>query len=290
MLPAGSNAELQARVESFLPWQDFAASLRQLARIFLPAEDWLPQCLQPGLAYCASTEIRCSFDSLLDFWQELPDALAGKITFSPAELLPLFCALADQQRCGTGLGRYPQQQELFRHLLQSVGRGPQQLNLLDLGCGIGFGTLELQKIARRCGFADLRLCGLTSEALEVWMAENHRLPHAPQRETIWQQEFPDGQAVFRVGKAENFSLPEKFSLIFCNGLAGGRFFSRPEQLQGLLSCCQRHLQPQGALLIANSFHAGWRPKVEQLQSLASQNRWTLSGDWQNLCLRPPAAE
>ena len=288
MLYAGSNSELHARVESFLPWQDFAASLRQLARIFLPAEDWLPECLQPGLTYCESTEIRCPFGSLLEFWQELPESLAGKLTFSPAELLPLFCSLADQQRCGTGLGRYPRQQALFRHLLQSVFREQRQLNLLDLGCGIGFGTLELQKIARHCGFADVRVCGLTSEALEVWMAQNHRLPHTPQREAIWQQEFPDGQADFRVGNAENFSWPEKFTLIFCNGLAGGRFFSRPEQLQGLLSCCRQHLQPQGMLLLANSFHAGWRTKVEQLQSIARQKHWTLSGDWQNLCLRPPA--
>ncbi len=278
----------QAWLESFLPWQDFAASLRQLGRAFLPSEDWLPACLLPGLNYCQSAEIRCAFPSLLEFWQELPDSLTGRVVFCQHELLALFCALADQQRCGTGLERYPRQQDAFRELLQATPKD-SQVRILDVGCGVGFGTLELLKIAQDSGVEEAQACGLTSEPLEVWMAKKRLLPHSPQREKIWREEFPGCLAEFQLGRAENFSLPKKYSAIFCNGLLGGRFFFAPDLLRGFLSSCQQHLSPHGVVLIANSFHPGYRSKVELLPAFASQTGWAVTGDWRHLCLKRTAS-
>ncbi len=252
--------ELRMRLESFLPWEEFAASLRNVARALLPSPEWVPRLLFPG-----------ALDTILEFWEELGDPFRGRCAFPAEEMPVLLCACADPPRFGTRRGRYPRQ----------FCRLPPAKRLLDLGCGVGLGTWEA---ALHCGVQEI--LGVTQEPLEAWMATCQRLPHAPRRES----EFPHApsvQARFLAGDALHFRGEAPADLLLCNGLAGGRFLHRPEHLEALLDTLEANLIPGGVAALANAFHTGWQASGEELARRARQRGWEVQGDWQNLFLRLP---
>ena len=162
--------ELRARYEAWLPLAEFLRTLRAIGRAFLPEHDWLPHPLQ-----------RPPWPSLPDFWATLPHPFPARLDFTPQELLPLFCAIADPPRFGSNDGRYPRQRRLLECLLPDFAGVP--LRILDIGCGIGLNTLETARLAVELSFClRLEVTGVTSEPLEVWMANQRRVPHDPARE------------------------------------------------------------------------------------------------------------
>ncbi len=252
--------ELRMRLESFLPWKEYAASLRNVARALLPSPEWVPRLLAPG-----------ALETILEFWEELGDPFRGRCAFSAQELPTLLCACADPPRFGTRPGRYPRQLPLL----------PRTTRLLDLGCGVGLGTWEA---ALHTGAREI--LGVTQEPLEAWMATCQHLPHDPSREPC----FPQGhdiQARFLAGDCLHFRGETPVALILCNGLAGGRFLHRPEQLEALLDTLEANLLPGGVAALANAFHTGWQSSVEDLARRARCRGWEVQGDWQNLFLRLP---
>ncbi|MGN0866834.1 MAG: SAM-dependent methyltransferase [Oligosphaeraceae bacterium] len=252
--------ELRMRLESFLPWVDFAASLRNVARAVLPSPEWVPRLLSPG-----------SLDTILEFWEELGEPFRGRCAFSEEEVPALLCACADPPRFGTRPGRYPRQ---LCHL-------PPAQRLLDLGCGVGLGTWEA---ALHVGAREI--LGVTQEPLEAWMATRQRLPHDPQREGFFPPE-PAIRARFLAGDCLRFRGEAPVEVILCNGLAGGRFLHRPEQLEALLDTLEANLSPGGVAALANAFHTGWQASVEELARRARRRGWEVQGEWQNLFLSPP---
>ena len=256
------SPELRGRVETFLPWAEFAWSLRAVARSFLPSVAWVPRLLQDG-----------ALESILEFWEELPE-YCGRTTFGAEELLPLFCACADPPRFGTDVGRYPEQLVALRDVVPPGGG-----RLLDLGCGVGLGTLE--------AIAELGLAGgvgVTLEPLEAWMAATRQLPHDTVRNRQFAQ-YAEVSAQFISGDVLEWRGEGDFAVILCNGLAGGRFFSREEQIRRLLEIFEERLAPGGVIALANAFHEGQRVYVERLFTLACQQGWEVSGTWQNAILR-----
>lgn len=252
-----TSPDLAARMETFCPWSEVSRSLRSLARSCLPGEEWTPLILRPDA--CAS---------LIDFWAELPQ-YTGTVTLEPEELPAFFCACADPPRMGTTAGRYPAQLALL----------PPSRRLLDLGCGVGCGTLE---IARAVG-AEYAL-GVTIEPLEAWMANERRLPHDPERERQLRGLDSCCRCEFRAGDVLQ-PITGEFDLIVCNGLAGGRFLNRPEQLLRLLENVSACLATGGVFAAANSFHPGHQTGVETLMRLAEKRGWHLRGDWRSFQLR-----
>lgn len=257
------SPEIRGRLDTFLPWQDFVQSLRCVARAFLPSEAWVPWLLQDG-----------ALESMLEFWEELPE-YCGRVSFSDNELEALFCACADPPRFGTDVGRYPRQLEMLKGISSSAPKG----RLLDLGCGVGLGTLEA---VAELGLADG--VGVTQEPLEAWMAERRTLPHDAERSCHFAP-FARVPARFVAGDVLEYTGEGGFAVILCNGLAGGRFLFQEKQLKRLLEIFEGQLAPGGVVGLANAFHEGQREYVEQLFALARQQGWQISGTWQNAILR-----
>jgi SAM-dependent methyltransferase len=253
-----TDNDLRGRIECFIPWESVRRELCALGRVYLPDEAWLPHLLAHG-----------AIENILDFWAELPQ-YAGRLEFCEEELRALFCAMADPPRYGTADGRYPQQLEMLSQHLSHPA------SLLDLGCGIGLGTLE---IANKFGIRDV--LGVTTEPLEVWMAKHRILPHDPQRSQHFAR-YASQPADFVCADATSFIPPRKYSLVICNGLAGGRFMHSPEALRHFIANWDKYLTDDGIIALANAFHTGHRPGVELLIKLAQEAGWYTAGNWQNL--------
>ena len=228
--------------EKWLPIDEFRSSLSGVARAYLPDESWLPLPLRNGTCL-----------SMPDFWASMPPAFEGRVKFAEEELLPLFCAMADPPRFGTTAGRYPEELEYLCNIVQ------EGMSILDVGCGVGVNTLEM---AAALGGA--RVTGITPEPLEIWMAQNRRLPHDARREAI--MKGFDGNADFQLGSAEHFS--GNYDIIVCNGLIGGRFFYKESQYVAFLHCCGKALRPGGKVVISDRFHEGSKRNMERFKAIS----------------------
>lgn len=239
------SPELRGRYEMYLPIGEYLASLRKVAVAFLGGEEWLPYPLRYQV-----------HPSLPDFWADLPEHLGGRVLLERDGVLPLLCALADPPSFGTLPGRYPDELKMLKEIAFTGMR------IADVGCGVGHNTLEIA--AELAEYAP-QVTGITSERLEVWMAQNRRLPHDRQRERLYRKAI----AQFIWGRAECFHV--KADVIVCNGLIGGRFFNTNEQYHAFLTCCKE----AGAkyVLVANRFHEGRRPAVERFKKMAKN--WEL---------------
>ena len=304
------DAQLRARYESCLPVCEFLADLGNLATKF-PR----PWCLAESANAHGHDHLGpAPFASLPDLWNTLPEHLAGRVDFVDDEWLALFCALADPPRFGTDFGRYPEQLANIRQLLgapvpspafqqSATGPGPvPSFNILDLGCGTGQGTYELAAAVANAVSGAVAAVGVTREPLEVWMAENRRLPHDPARERVFEEKRPPakgrggaqndetrawgGATVhFLGGDALAVPCAGPFDLIVANGLVGGRFLRSPPALVKFLAEAERLLATGGVLALANHFHAGELPVLEGFAESARRAGWTVEGELRNLFLR-----
>ena len=263
------SPDMRGFYEKFLPFNEFKHSLVTIGEQILESPDWVPNILR-------SNDIL----SLPDFWAMLPDAFAGRVTFTEDELFPLFCAIADPSRFGTSDNRYPAQLQQIGDFVKRTGQG-RAVRILDFGCGVGLGTYELAQIAAAVGGTAV---GVTSEHLEVWMASHRRLPHDAARERLFRRYPEDLPVTFNVGFAESYRDGSMYDVIVCNGLAGGRFLNTAPQLTAFLQTCDTLLAPHGRMFAANRFHEGERPGVERLRAIARQSGWSVEGHWQSLVL------
>lgn len=261
------SPELRGIYEAWLPFEEFRRGLLGIAGAFLPDEDWIPFALgKKGV-----------FLSLADFWAALPVELASKVTFSEEEILPLFCALADPPRFGTNSGRYPGQLPLLAKALS----GKQGARILDVGCGVGLNTLEIAEFASGL-VPQLTVVGMTSEPLEVWMANARFLPHDPLRQKAFEQYKKPVE--FVRGFAESFNLKGSFDVIVCNGLVGGRFLNTESQYHAFLESFQKAMPSGGTMLLANRFHEGTRYGLYQFRRMAQHAGFEVSGEWRSFTL------
>ncbi len=291
------SPDMRGFYEKFLPFNEFKHSLITIGEQILESPDWVPNILR-------SNDIL----SLPDFWAMLPDAFAGRVTFEEDELFPLFCAIADPSRFGTADNRYPKQLQQVGDFIKNMGGSDgvtavgntidnmggsdgvlavgntihkagqsRAVRILDLGCGVGLGTYELAQLGGS-------VIGVTSEHLEVWMAQNRRLPHDDARERLFHRYSSTLPVTFTYGFAESYRDDSQYDVIVCNGLAGGRFLNAAPQLTAFLKTCGALLAPHGRMFIANRFHEGERPGVERLRRLACQSGWSVEGHWQSLVL------
>ena len=246
---------LRARYESWLPYQEFQCSLREVARSVLPDADWVPRALYDD-----------RYLSLPDLWAAMPSQFAGKVTFSEEEIFPFLCALADPPQFGAIARRYPEEDAFLRNYLSS--RRGSRILLADIGCGSGLPSHHLATLVREFT-QDFLVTGITAEPLEVWMAQNRRIPHDVRR----QRQFLRFRGLeeklrFQVGDAQDFSLEEPQEVIVCNGLVGAEYFSRREQWQGFLRSCRQNLAKDGIVLLANHFHEGRLPYLREFLRVA----------------------
>jgi SAM-dependent methyltransferase len=185
---------------------------------------------------------------------------------------------------GAGFGRYPGQLAwLQKYLFGLRAEGKTSLRTLDAACGSGEGAWELAELLTAHGWKpeQAKVEGWTLEPLEVWAAEQQRLPHAPKRQQQYQQRVQPlleqgwGSRVnFKAVDLLTENLGDKtFDLILCNGLLGGPIINQQPDLERVVAVLSRLLAPEGILLAANHFHGGWQkqvPQTELVQLLSSE--------------------
>lgn len=256
-----AHRQLRGWIDTFIPWEQVRVRLCALGRAFLPDDDWIPRMLSPGM-----------LDSIVDFWAQLP-AFAGRLEFREDELPALYCAMASPPQYGTSDGRYSGQ----LRQLQELPRPPR--SLLDLGCGVGLGTLEIAS-ALHIG----EVLGVTVEPLEAWMAQHRILPHDPPLEKHFRR-FGSHGARFVSGDVLDFHPGRKYGLVVCNGLAGGRFMHCADALVRLVDKWSECAADDGVVAVANAFHSGRRRSVEALMDIAAGRGWRIDGDWNGFIAR-----
>jgi chemotaxis methyl-accepting protein methylase len=177
------------------------------------------------------------------------------------------------ERYGGGFGRYPEQAIFLRRWLAANRQrfaGP--VRCLDAACGSGEGTYEMVMHLMDNGFAvdTFQVHGSTLEPLELFAAAHGYFPHDPVREKAFcrriQPLFACGamdRLVFTLGDVTRFSPGEGegYDIIMCNGLLGGPFLHRGEELIKAVSGLGERLKPGGILLAADRFHGGWKKLV-----------------------------
>ncbi|MBT3377713.1 MAG: class I SAM-dependent methyltransferase [Lentisphaerae bacterium] len=276
------DARLRQSHERYLPVGEFCDGLYTVAQYALPHVTWVPGVLcGPRQRPLRGPRNRRPL-SLPDLWAALPVSFAGRLTFRPDEVVPLLCALADPPRHGTRAGRYPVQLAGVREWLGSRRPGP--VRALDIGCGVGHGTLELANALDAAEAGMVACVGVTAEPLEVWMATHRRLPHDPAREDELAA-LPVGKSVlFLAGTGMNVPCRGGFQLVVCNGLVGGDFLSTAEDFRALLRELDRLLAEGGLVSLANRFHEGAQQRVRSFAGAAVQAGWCVRGDEQLLWL------
>ena len=269
-LPAAGliiTPEIRHQSELYLPIDEIAAVFNRLYRFSLR----YPPILSSTPFHTTS--------SWADLFAGLPPHFQGSA--NPARLLEELTADRDllveflftsflPHRFYGGFARYPEQREFIRHWL--TDRKTPELRCLDAACGTGEESYGLARLMMEQGIPaeNLNIEGWTIEPLEVWAAAYGCFPHDRQRE-----------ALFRAATAELFrqrfhtrirflsrdlldppSL-ERFDLILCNGLLGGPIIHQPDQMERVVRNLSRLLAPGGIMLVADSFHGGWKQQCPQ---------------------------
>lgn len=267
------DPELRRMYELYLPVAEFLHDLAAPARQRLPHAAWIPRPLQPDAARPGRFEpLRGrSPQSLPDLWQTLPSVLAGRVSFGDDELLPLLCALAAPRRFGTGPGRYPVQLNWLRR--QVAGERPgTSVRFLDLGCGNGEGTREIAALLAAAGCPSVHGVGVTREPLEAWVAAQQcdAAEPATGSETAIRLHFIAANLL-------RLPLRQRFPIVVCNGVVGGDFLQEPEDAAALVEICDRVLEQNGSVFLANRFHAGTQARLQRLQTRARNAGWDVHG-------------
>lgn len=259
--------ELRLQSESYLPLTEIAAAFNRLYRSalryppilsstpFYNALSWADVFagLPPELQFCVNPAL------LLERLLIDRDLLIG---FLFASFLP--------RRFYGGFRRYPQQSAFVRQWLGQ--RQAKPLRCLDAACGAGEESYALAGLFFEQGYAAerIRVDGWTLEPLEVWAAAHCSFPHDRQRERLFRQEtgrlFESGYAARILFSCADLTAPpaaEPFDLILCNGLLGGPILNRSPELERVTANLAGLLAPGGLLLVADSFHQGWKQKCPQ---------------------------
>lgn len=229
-------------------------------------------------------------------WADVFSSLPSRFQFSANPALLLEALLADgtllteflfasflPRRFYGGFARYPLQQEFIRNWLQQ--KNLHTVRCLDAACGTGEGSYGMARLLMQSGFrAESVLTeGWTLEPLEVWAAAVRRFPH----DRIYEQRFREETDLLFTGgnlarisfRAADLTDPliqsmdsGQWDLILCNGLLGGPILHEPVKLQQVVANLAALLAPEGILLVADSFHGGWKQHCprEHLCSLLEQ--------------------
>jgi len=218
-------------------------------------------------------------------WADLYASLPAEFQFSPnpARLLELlhedagllrrflFYSFLPDRFYG-GFARYPGQRAFIEEWLP--GR-PGPLRCLDAACGTGEESYALVRLLLDQGRspASFRIEGWTVEPLEVWGAACGAFPHHPVRTAAFREETA---FIFTTGAESSLEFRSvdlldqavvaeggSFDLILCNGLLGGPILHERKQQERLTAGLAGLLTPGGILLVADSFHGGWKRKHPQ---------------------------
>jgi len=261
--------ELRLQSESYLPLAEITAAFNRL--------------YHSALRYPPTLSSTPFYNSLS--WADVFAGLPPRFQFAvnPARLLDnllgnqallqefLFASFLPRRFYGS-FGRYPQQTTFVRQWLEQ--RQGKPLRGLDAACGTGEESYALAGLLFELGYAaeQIQIEGWTLEPLEVWVAAHCSLPHDRQRERLFRQEtgrlLENGYAVrihFCCADLNDPPAAEPFDLILCNGLLGGPILNRLPELERVMANLAGLLAPGGILLIADSFHKGWKQKCPQHQ-------------------------
>ena len=256
--------EIHYNYERYFPISEYIEELRSLLASILPNTSWVPLPLKKNC-----------YRSLVEFWQKLPQHLAGKVMWERHELLPLACALASPRKNGCHLGRYPEQTTYLRNWLDA--KKITNMNVLDYGCSTASVTYEIAGILEQSLQAG-RIIAVTREPLEAWMASKRCLPHFDgvyKTDTYQPEEdfFPANpqhvDLYFIAGDIRQFSLRHPVDLIICNGLIGGEQLNNSIEFIRLWHKFKNQLLKGGILMIGSRFHAGFKKKERQFVELHS---------------------
>lgn len=273
---------LRGEYETFFPIEKFKAHLRRLAHAYLPSPDWIPETVKRAFFDIHAPEEYKGHASIPDFLCDLPQSLANRLERTAEELLHFFCSLADPPGFGTDIGRYPRQLEEISSYVSTLKK--TEITFLDLGCGVGSGTYEVEhKLTVQTG-KYIQGIGITPEPLEVWMASEQRIPHDPIREAMLRT-FQSANCRFLVGNAQAPPWKTPVDFIVCNGLAGGKYLKEMSDFHQLLKSFSSLVNPGGAIFLANRFHAGRTRVLESFIELASDTGFHISGSPDNLMLK-----
>ena len=252
------NNEIHYNYERYFPIVEYLSELRLVFNNLLPDPSWVPLVLE-----------KKTFHSLPDFWRQLPQHLAGKVTWEAGELFPLACALASPRKNGCHSGRYPEQHSYLCEWLND--KKHTAIDAIDYGCATGQGTYELAGILAE--YLDHgRVIGVTKEPLEAWMARNRSIPYfnisdSHTRKCSFPQRNEKIRSAFVAGDIHNFSTRFLVDLIVCNGLIGGPDQNNERDFRNLWDKFRALLRPGGVLMVGNRFHDGLGRKVSQFLNI-----------------------
>lgn len=268
--------EIRNQCQCYLPVSEVAAAFYSLYRSALT----YPPVL-------SSTPFHKAL-SWADVFFTLPPNI--QISANPARLLEVL--LADRtllteflfasflpSRFYKGFGRYPGQRECIGKWLTERNRST--VYCLDTACGTGEGAYDLAILLSELGFSPekIHIDGWTLEPLEVWAAATRRIPHDRQREMELRKAtssfLEKGYIRHILFSCRDILRPaspstitedgetRRYDIILCNGLLGGPILHEREQLELATGNLAQLLAPNGILLAADSFHAGWKRKCPQ---------------------------
>jgi len=263
------SGEVRSQHEIYLPMEEVGPPFAHLCR---------SSCLYPvdtdGMRIFASPS-----------WPDFLSRLRADIAlFNPAALLQRLAADEGVRRrflfnvfippsFGGGFGRYPRQTSFLSHwLAANRERLSAGATVLDAACGCGEGTYEVAELLldNRYSADATRIHGSTLEPLELVAAAFGIRPDDPVRGALFRERIKPllhggGGAMIRFYR-EDVCMPEhprsSFDVILCNGLLGGPLLHGRVKLAQAVSYLAARLRPGGVLLVADSFHEGWKKKQQ----------------------------
>ena len=257
--------EMRRLADLYLPQGEVRQAFRRLSAIALT----FSPCLEASLLHIAN----CWLDVLTELHPHVqranPAHLLWRLMADEGDRCRFLFACFLPRRYGGAFGRYPAQAAfLSRWLGANRLRLAHGVRCLDAACGCGEGTYELARLVLECGYpADaMTVTGTTLEPFELFAAAHGFFPHDPGR----QAGFLRAVEPLRCGRETarlRFMLEDLrssarvgagYDVILCNGVLGGPFFSREEDVAPVIERLAGRLAPGGVLLAADRFHAGWK--------------------------------
>ena len=254
--------EIHYNYERYFPISEYIEELKTLLASILPDPSWIPLALR-----------RTCYRSLAQFWHQLPQYLAGRVTWERHELLPLACALASPSKNGCHPGRYPEQMTYLREWVEANQR--TSIEILDYGCSTGLVTYEIVEVLEpflRAG----RIVAVTREPLEAWMASRRYLPHLnaakntdihPYRKYSFPAKPQRMDLCFVASNIQQFTIQHPVDVIICNGLIGGEHMNEPREFYRLWEKFKHQLKIGGILVVGSRFHDGFKKNERQFVEL-----------------------
>lgn len=261
--------EMHAITDLYLPMAEIRPALLRLVRlayrirsnepvsnhIIVPEGTWLDLIAHTGMA---TTD---------------PGAMLRSLMADGAARQKFLFSVAIPRHHGNSFGRYPGGTAFLREWARGrIATGQARLRCLDAACGSGEGTWDAASVLVQGGYApsQFQVDGISLHPLEIFSAAHGFFPHDPVYQHRYRRELAPLVATgvaarlhFTVGdlRARTVLPGGTYDAILCNGLLGGPMLRVEGEIAAVVANLVEALLPGGLLLVADSFHGGWKRRI-----------------------------